>query len=69
MYVTPSKLCKTRDWWPSVKHLEGKRMKVVKEFHSLNGYIIIQFIDSTGKMRNWKTTNLTLVKSIQLENK
>lgn len=69
MYVIPSKLCKERDWWPSVKHLEGKKMKVLKEGTSPRGTKIIQFLDTKGRIRTWSVLNLDAVRSIQLENK
>lgn len=69
MFVTPSKGAKTQEWWPSVKHLDGKKMRVVREFESRYGARIIVFKDSTGRVRQWNKFNLDFCRQIILENK
>ncbi len=63
MKVRPSKLCKTRQWWSAVRHLEGQRMHVV----SRDGEYI-SFLAENGRVRRWHKSNLEVI-GLRLENK
>lgn len=63
--VTPSSLCRTREWWGNVKYMANGEFLVTKV--EKGNPCFVSFHDPVKGIRRWSSSNLSLV-VISLEN-
>lgn len=66
--VTPSSNARKQEWWPTVRHLSGAQLMVIKvvEAITFEGWIV-HFHDPRYGSRRWNAIRLELV-NFSLEN-